>query len=279
MGARLHCSPCGFWWERGYFVAPAVFGGSEAIKNNPVILNLFVTPVRATAHNHSSRLCTVLQATAHNHSLGFALSYKLSHQHLLKSKCTKTGLTSFYLYDNLSLFFKMKGVQMSLSDQNQQLKSFLNKLDILPYTKYASIVRQIKVALDNGADINTPDDNGNTLLHITASNKNLKAYRAYINQTLAINKEAKSLYTIDISTLIADYKPNPFILNKNGLTASVLAAQNNFSQENALLLSYEKLYHATNHQSKEVLIAHSKLKQMNTHLNQQIQLGTRQKND
>lgn len=208
---------------------------------------------------------------------------------------------------------------MSLTDQNQQLSSLLNKLNILPYTAYTNIVRQIKTMLDKGADINTADDNGNTLLHLIVSNKNLRAYRAYINQSLGMNQEAKALYMLDLPTLITNYRPNPFILNKNGLTASFLAAQNNFTQENAMLLSYENLYQATqnassfqaistilaeqcykkreeivslggenviveryqatHHQPEAVLIAHSKLKQMDTLLSQQIHLGIHQKND
>lgn len=208
-----------------------------------------------------------------------------------------------------------KQMETSQIQATKKLKSLLEELKNLPYTKCAPFVLEIKKALQEGANIDTQDQEGDTLLHI-AGTKNIKAYNAYINLTLSIDNKKQELYSLDIPTLVSSYKPNPFIKNNKGFTPSFVAASHNSTAECQMLLAYENAiqaeengnafqalnnilqgqqykkveqvvqmgddsgiierYHTTDHQPHSVIVAREKLDSIAKKLQGEIKRGTRQ---
>ena len=103
----------------------------------------------------------------------------------------------------------------------------------------SKIIPDIKELLHQGADVNTQDHDGNTLLHYIAS------YNIFSELVREQNQSGNYDNVLDLPTLVSYFKPNPFIKNNFGFTASFLAACNENSKEHAMLLSYENAYSAS----------------------------------
>ena len=118
----------------------------------------------------------------------------------------------------------------------------LEKINSNPYTQIAQNIHNIKQLLYKGADINSKDSNGDTLLHIIVSSKELKTYNAYIAHNLQVNPSEKTKYLLDLSTVLSDNLPNPFIKNKDGMTALDIAIKKQLKNEIKTLTAYENAY-------------------------------------
>jgi len=202
-----------------------------------------------------------------------------------------------------------------IEQENALLKAALEEFETKPYTECANAIFEIKKALQKGADVNQQDENGNTLLHIVAGSKKIRSYNAYIHMTLEQNPQLKEQYTLDLATVVSNYKPNPFIKNNQGFTASFVAAMNNYTKESQMLLAYESAcqaqansaafkamsdiiqgqqykkveqivqmgkesgiierYHATDHQPQKVISAKQTLEQLSASLQGEISRGAR----
>lgn len=143
---------------------------------------------------------------------------------------------------------------------NQELKKLLHQINDRPYTSLSIVSTQIQTLLKEGADINTQDDNGNTLLHLAVSSKNLTTFNAYIKETFKTNPETLKEITLDINKIISLYQPNPFVTNNEGYTPAMLSAKllqesadyvatsmrnlfkNKYLSDSHLLLAYENKF-------------------------------------
>lgn len=122
------------------------------------------------------------------------------------------------------------------------LQKEIKKIYFYPYTKLSPTILKIKTLLSKGADINSQDEKGNTLLHHIVASNQLKAYNAYIKENLPVNPLEKTKHLLDLSTVLSSYLPNPFIQNKTQETAFDLATKKNSKRERQTLSTYENAY-------------------------------------
>lgn len=114
----------------------------------------------------------------------------------------------------------------------QQLGNAATKEEIVE----ANLIPEIKDLLSQGVSVDTKDLTGYTLLHYLALSKPTKE--------LAEENRATSNYDLilDIPSVVSWYKPNPFIKDSFGYTASFLAAYTEDTKGYQMLLSYESSY-------------------------------------
>ena len=138
----------------------------------------------------------------------------------------------------------MDNMKQNKEELTALLQKEIKKTYLYPYTKLSPTILNIKQLLIKGADINSLDENSNTLLHHVISSHTIKAYNAYIKENLHANPLEKTKHLLDLSTLLSNYLPNPFIKNKEGKTALDLATDNNLKKEAKTLVAYENAYSA-----------------------------------
>ncbi len=102
----------------------------------------------------------------------------------------------------------------------------------------SNLLPEIKELLAQGADVNHKDLYGNTLLHLVAS------HTVFSNLSQEQSRQNQYENVLDVPTIISWFKPNPFVKDNTGLTASFLAAYYGNTKEHAMLLSYENAYSA-----------------------------------
>ena len=137
------------------------------------------------------------------------------------------------------------------------LQKEIKKTHLYPYTKLFPIILNIKQLLIKGADINSTDENSNTLLHHIISSHTIKAYNAYIKENLHANPLEKTKHLLDLSTVLSNYLPNPFIKNKEGKTALDLATDKHLKKEAKTLVAYENAYSSFINEKQVNLISYS----------------------
>ncbi len=134
------------------------------------------------------------------------------------------------------------------SHNQKELTSLLQKeiseVHFYPYSKISSNILNIKNLLSKGADINSTDSHGDTLLHHIVSSKTIKAYNAYIKETLHVNPIEKTNYLLDLSTILSTNHPDPFIKNKDGKTPLDIVLEKKLTREAKILIAYENAYSA-----------------------------------
>lgn len=128
------------------------------------------------------------------------------------------------------------------NNTNILLQKEISTIQSNPYTKIASHILNIKKLLEKGANINTTDTNGDTLLHKLVSSPTIQAYNSYIKHNLTVNPVEKTKYLLDLSSILSTYLPNPFITNKKGETALSLAQKQNKKTDEKILIAYENAY-------------------------------------
>lgn len=136
----------------------------------------------------------------------------------------------------------MDNTQKNKEELTAQLQKEIKKTYLNPYTKLFPTILNIKNLLAKGANINSTDENSNTLLHHIISSHTIKAYNAYVKENLQANPIEKTKYLLDLSTVLSSYLPNPFIKNKEGKTAFDLATDNRLKKEAKTLAAYENAY-------------------------------------
>ncbi len=101
-----------------------------------------------------------------------------------------------------------------------------------------NLISEIKDLLSQGVSVDTKDLTGYTLLHYLAFSKPVKE--------LAEEGRSQNNFdnVLDIPSTISWYKPNPFIKDSFGYTASFLAAYAEDTKAHQMLLSYESSYQA-----------------------------------
>lgn len=116
----------------------------------------------------------------------------------------------------------------------QQLGTCATKEEIISQ----NLIAEVKSLLSQGVCVDTKDLTGYTLLHYVAMSKPIKE--------LAQEGRAQNNFdnVLDAPILIAWYKPNPFIKDSLGYTASFIAAYSEDSKTHQMLSAYESSYHA-----------------------------------
>ncbi|MBQ8251155.1 MAG: hypothetical protein IJY92_04500 [Alphaproteobacteria bacterium] len=99
-----------------------------------------------------------------------------------------------------------------------------------------NLIAEIKDLLSQGVSVDTKDLTGYTLLHYLAFSKPIKE--------LAEEGRSQNNFdnVLDIPSVVSWYKPNPFIKDSFGYTASFLAAYAEDTKAHQMLLSYESGY-------------------------------------
>ncbi len=114
----------------------------------------------------------------------------------------------------------------------QQLGSCATKDEILSQ----NLIVDIKNLITQGIDVNTKDLTGYTLLHYVAMSKPIKE----LAQEGRTANEFDNV--LDIPVMLSWYKPNPFIKDSFGYTASFLAAYAEDTKSYQMLSAYESSY-------------------------------------
>ncbi len=99
-----------------------------------------------------------------------------------------------------------------------------------------NLIAEIKDLLSQGVSVDTKDLTGYTLLHYLSFSKPIKE--------LAEEGRSQNNFdnVLDIPSVVSWYKPNPFIKDSFGYTASFLAAYAEDTKAHQMLISYESGY-------------------------------------
>ena len=95
------------------------------------------------------------------------------------------------------------------------------------------------------------------MLHHIISSHTIKAYNAYIKENLHANPIEKTKHLLDLSTVLSNYLPNPFIKNKEGKTAFDLATDKHLKKEAKTLVAYENAYSSFINEKQVNLISYN----------------------
>lgn len=145
------------------------------------------------------------------------------------------------------------------NELTKKLQKEIEEIHQNPYTRLFQNILNIKQLLSKGADINSQDNEGNTLLHHVVSSNSLKAYNAYIKETLSINPPEKAKYLLDLSTILSTYLPNPFIKNIQGETPLSLTQKKKNKTDENILIAYENAYSSFESEKQMSFITHKNI--------------------
>lgn len=123
---------------------------------------------------------------------------------------------------------------------NIKLENVLKNIEELPFQNILPQVNEIKALLAKGCDVDGQDANGDTLLHVLVKSGQFKGHNTIESGD---NKNPRPYNVLDINYLL-QYRPNPFIENKQGLTPAMLAANKKETTAWQLLTAYEQKYAA-----------------------------------
>lgn len=101
------------------------------------------------------------------------------------------------------------------------------------------IIQTIRDLLLSGAKIDTKNKNGDTYLHLLTSSTPLKEFMK-AEREKSVNGLTELV--LDLPIVISWFKPNPFVTNNQGFTASFMAAFYQDMPAHGMLTSYENLY-------------------------------------